>query len=204
MVQRANKSQSFIKLTLWNQRHLLYHPKHSRLYTDMSNGVLKSACLSAISELPAKTKLETISESSFDNELTTNKWNAYDSDSFLWLMAIQSARGRVPSMADGTVFTLDTPVCLQYWPNLTRMETIPHSQRMASIWIKQPRSCANMAHALNIDIKHVINFFVATNAAGISGLALRAEDNLFAPQQLQTHQQRRLLSSIMLKLKSLV
>lgn len=203
-IQHAVLSNSFCKLTLANQKHLLFDPNQHRIYTDMSNGVLKSVCLSASGDLPNTTLIETLTDAQFLAEMNKQTWLRHDADQLLWRMAIQSARGRIPNVIDGREFSPALPVHLRFWPNLTRFDAVPHAQRMASHLIRQPRSLESLAQAMSIDIMNAINFFVAANTIGIAGISPQSPDHTIAPNNTQTQDQSGLLSSIMKRLRTLL
>ena len=76
----------------------------------------------------------------------------------LWKLALWSSRGRV---SKGT--SLSAPVRLRAWPNLPRLMTVPHSLRIAALWVKQPTSLMDTAPKLGIPYRYVFAFYCACN-----------------------------------------
>lgn len=77
-------------------------------------------------------------------------------DSFIWQIALWSARGRVPQ---GT--PIDQPVKLKNWPNLTRWADVPGAMQMSALWVQQPTSVMAMARQLGLPYHYVFSFYTA-------------------------------------------
>jgi len=203
VVKESKALGKYRKVVLWNQKFLIIDPVKNVIVTDMSNGVLRSVCLTATNTDQTPVEVVVTNEKWIEQDTAKSKTTVYKIDTLLWLMAILSSRGRIPTSLDGFSFDPECPVYLLHWPNLTRLEPIPHSQSIVSLWIKQPRSLSSLASTLNIDIKHVYNLFVAAQAIGIAGQARRPGDKLFTPTIAVQHKQRGLFASIVKKLNSL-
>ncbi len=83
-------------------------------------------------------------------------------DATLWKIALWTARGRVP---EGT--PLDALVSLRAWPNLPRLMTVPHSMRIAALWVRGPTGLMATAPLLGIEQRYVFAFFSACHALGL-------------------------------------
>ena len=119
-----------------------------------------------------------------------------DRDALLWKTALWASRGRVPA---GT--SLDTPVFLKRWPNMTRLLLFPHALRIAALWVDQPRSLLDTAETLNIPQRHVFGFYSAAHALGLAATSQRAVDTLIEPAPLQKNSRRGLFGSIVNRLR---
>jgi hypothetical protein len=119
-----------------------------------------------------------------------------DRDALLWKTALWASRGRVPA---GT--SLDTPVFLKRWPNMTRLLLFPHALRIAALWVDQPRSLLDTAETLNIPQRHVFGFYSAAHALGLAATSQRAVDTLIEPAPLQRNSRRGLFGSIVNRLR---
>jgi len=203
VVFECKTEKKYRKISLWNDKFFIIDPFKNIILTDISNGVLRSVCLTDLTTLPTAIEVTAIDKNAIEFETSNRKILANRIDATLWLMALYSGRGRIPSLVDDSNFSSEHPVYLLHWPNLTRLEPIPHSQNIVSLWIKQPRSLSNLASTLGIEIEHVNNLFVACQAIGIAGRAKRPGDTLFSPTIAVTHKQRGLFASIVKKLNSL-
>lgn len=203
VVKEAQVLKKYRKIMLWNQKYLIIDPINNRIITDMSNGVLRSVCLTAVNNENTPIDVTVTNQNKTEQDIAKGKTATYSINALIWFMAILSSRGRVPETVNGQPFDRELPIYLLHWPNFTRLEPVPHAQNIVSLWIKQPRSISSLANALNIDEKHVINLFVATQAIGLSGQAKRPGDVLFTPVNPVQHKQRGLFSSIMQKLQTI-
>ncbi len=77
-------------------------------------------------------------------------------DTFIWQVALWSARGRVPQS-----IPIDQPVKLKHWPNLTRLADVPGTMQMSALWVRQPTSMMAMARQLGLPYRFVFSFYTA-------------------------------------------
>jgi signal recognition particle receptor subunit beta len=103
-------------------------------------------------------------------------------DSFIWELALCTARGRVPTGTD-----LTAPMFLRHWPNLTRLQLTPHALRIAALWSAQPHSLLDTAKNLRIPQRFVFSFYSALDALGLCGPARRKSDFFFAEPMPMEH-----------------
>jgi hypothetical protein len=92
-------------------------------------------------------------------------------ESFLWKVALWSARGRVPLGTD-----LDAPVRLSAWPNFTRLWIPPHALRIAALWSRQPHSLLTTARLVAAPQRYVFTFYSAVHALGLAAPLRDAAD----------------------------
>ena len=86
----------------------------------------------------------------------------YTLDAFIWLAALMSSRGRLPAGTDP-----ERPVRLRRWPNLTRLEPVPHAVGLARRWVDAPRSIEALAREAGIEPRFVHAFHNAARALGL-------------------------------------
>lgn len=84
------------------------------------------------------------------------------SNALLWMTMLWAARGRVP---EGT--SLNTPVRLTGWPNMTRLLLFPHCLRISALWAEKPVSLLETARLLGIPQRFVFSFYSAAYALGL-------------------------------------
>lgn len=112
------------------------------------------------------------------------------SDALLWRLALLTYRGRIPEDTDPLA-----PVYLARWPNVTRLDPVPDSLRIAALWSRRPVDLGHTARALAVPQRHVFQFYAAAMTIGLVGPERRASNYLFkpdspqsvAPQTLLTH-----------------
>lgn len=117
-------------------------------------------------------------------------------DAFTWKLALWTSRGRVP---EGT--SLESPVSLERWPNLTRYLMTPHALRMAALWVEQPRSLSRTIATLEISQEHVFAFYSATHAIGLVRQDTQGADSKTERESTEEHRQHGLLGRIMNRLR---
>jgi len=122
--------------------------------------------------------------------------NFYDSDYFLWKLAVWTSKGRYPDVID-----INKPVYLKQWPNFTRLLVTPHSMRIAALLVREPRTAMSIANALKIKPQYVFVFISAANSLGLVGQAKRQSDVLIAPAKVKASKAKGLLSRILGRLR---
>ncbi len=130
--------------------------------------------------------------SSLNSEKNDYSWSI---QAFQWLITLWCSRGRVPEGLD-----LESPVYLMQWPNLTRLEPLPHAVRIAALLYDQPRTLADAAKQLGIAQRYVFAFFSACNAIGLSDISRRDIDKLFVTEKPEKHKNKSIMSKLLGKL----
>ena len=121
-----------------------------------------------------------------------HSWNM---EAFMWLITLWCSRGRVPEDCD-----LTQPVYLMQWPNLTRLEPIPHAVRIAALIYDQPRTLTDAAKQLGIEQRYVFAFFSACKTIGLSDISRRDVDKLFVTETPKHHKNKSIMSKLLGKL----
>jgi hypothetical protein len=106
-------------------------------------------------------------------------------EALLWRLALLTYRGLIPDDTN----PLDR-VFLTHWPNMTRLDTVPDSLRIAALWSRMPVDLGYTARALGIPQKHVFLFYAAARSLGLVGPEQRASNFIFSPdpgQDVMTH-----------------
>ena len=71
-------------------------------------------------------------------------------------MGLLTSRGRLPKDANIT-----NKIGLKTWPNLTRLELVPHAMHMAAAFSKHPGSLLEISKWLKIQQRYVFAFYNA-------------------------------------------
>ena len=95
-------------------------------------------------------------------------------EALFWRLALLTYQGGIPD----DILPLDR-VYLTYWPNLTRLDPIPDSLRIASLWSRMPADLDWTARALGIPQQHVLMFYAAARAIGLAGPERRRSNCIF-------------------------
>ena len=88
--------------------------------------------------------------------------HAFSFEAFTWLAALFSARGRLPAGLDA-----ERPCLLRHWPNLTRLERIPHDVHIAAAWSRRPASIVTVTRSLGCEPRFVTAFHAGAVALGL-------------------------------------
>ncbi len=165
-----------------------------KVYSTVPERIIRPTCLL---ETNKKVQLKQLDVDHLKNTLVPFQSNpgidvnGIDIDTFLWKIALWSSRGRIPSDTE-----LSTPVYLCHWPNLTRLDNIPHAPRIAALLISAPDTLCHIAEKLKIPQRYVFGFYSASHALGLSANARRQVDSLFKPSDKPLSHSRSVLRKI--------
>ncbi len=84
----------------------------------------------------------------------THSGYAYSLEAFNWLIALLSAKGRLPQNLN-----LEAPMRLKHWPNFTRVENTPYCFQLAALWSQDFKTLEMIKQELNIQPRYVTTFF---------------------------------------------
>jgi hypothetical protein len=202
---QAKALKKLAKISLWNGRIMLCNFSPNVIITNVSEGMLRSLAIVQLNEDQTKITIEHVEPDILDT-INPRKDPAYKElnvESFIWQLACLTARGRVPLELHDNMFFVDKPVYMEFWPNLTRLMPVPYAQQITALLVMQPRTFKEISKTLAIDVKHVADLFFAAAMIGCAGQAKRPSDKLFAPFEVEQHKHRKVLSSIMNRLRSI-
>ena len=201
MERAREKSQESGKIAQLNiMDHVFYFDaKNHEVHSTVSSSVIRHLCVVHQDEAPTLTlKPESFrSDLAFilkANEKKNHRKHSWSMDAFLWVITLWCSRGRVPVGTDIT-----RPVYLMEWPNLTRLEQIPHAARIAALIYDQPRTLFDTAKQLGIRQRYVFAFYSACKVIGLSGVSVRDVDRLFEAE-IPKNKNKSILSKLLGKL----
>ena len=113
----------------------------------------------------------------------------------MWLITLWCSRGRLPK---GT--SLSNPVYLMQWPNLTRLDPIPHAVHISALLYKQPHTLLEITQQLGIEQRYVFAFYSACKSVGLAHVSRREVDKIFVPEKAARHKNKSILSKLLSKL----
>jgi hypothetical protein len=120
-----------------------------------------------------------------------NKDMLNDLEAFVWTSQLLTAQGRLPRGVD-----INKPELLKYWPNVTRVEEIPHFMSIAALWADEASSMLDLSRKLKIPQRYVFSFY---NASTILGLMEQDNSKLKAKTRTEAKPKNRGLFSRLLK-----
>ena len=173
---------------------ILIDPNSFKVYSTVPERIIRPTCLL---ETNKKAQLKQLDVDHLKNELEpfqSNQGidvNGIDIDTFIWKISLWSSRGRIPSGTE-----ISAPVYLSHWPNLTRLDNIPHAPRIAALLISAPDTLCHIAEKLEIPQRYVFGFYSASHALGLSANARRQVDSLFKPDDIPISHSRSVLRRI--------
>jgi len=197
--KKSQESGQIVQLNVMD--HVFYFDaKNQKVYSTVGNSVIRHLCVVHQDEAPTfsvkpegfRNDLEFIIQASEKKSRSKHSWSM---DAFLWVITLWCSRGRIPAGTDMT-----RPVYLMQWPNLTRLEQIPHAARIAALIYDQPRTLFDTAKQLGIKQRYVFAFFSACKSIGLSGVSVRDVDRLFEPEKPKKSKNKSILSKLLGKL----
>jgi hypothetical protein len=173
---KSRETDSIIQLNVLN--HVFYFDYHEQtVYSTVGPGIIRPLCLiphdNNISfkakDASFRTELHEIIQS--NKNKTTKKTlekQSWNMESFMWLITLWSSRGRLP---EGT--GLSDPVYLIQWPNLTRLDSVPHAVRISALLYDKPHTLIETAQQLGIEQRYVFAFYSACKSIGLADISRR-------------------------------
>ena len=149
-----------------------------KVYCDFSLTDDRFAALSVLELNPDDLKIHVLDSSeikAYRLKAEQNPNRAHSFESFIWSTSLLTSKGRLQA---GT--QINKQVGLKAWPNLTRMELMPHAMQIAAVFSKQPGSLLEMPKWIDIDQRYVFAFYnaalaldmIETDAAKLKKIAL--------------------------------
>ncbi len=92
----------------------------------------------------------------YRNKIEAGDENAHSMESFIWTTSLVTHQGYLPVATD-----INKKIGLKYWPNLTRLESVPHAIQIAAIFHKYSKSLSEVTNEMDIPKKYIIAFYNA-------------------------------------------
>jgi len=106
---------------------------------------------------PSIIKIHTLDKSEirlYRKKMIEEPKNTHSFEAFIWTTSLLIARGRLPENTD-----INQKIGIKYWPNLTRLESIPHAIQIAAALKKHPGSLLEVPRWLNLPQSAVFAFY---------------------------------------------
>lgn len=108
--------------------------------------------------LPSSAELVTLQDN-----IQRDSEHTYDMEALIWTMSLLTSRGRLNQHA----VSLDQPLRLKSWPNLTRLEHFPHVMQIAAAWQQRAGNVFDVAEWFDIPQRYVIAFYNASHTLSL-------------------------------------
>ena len=202
---KSRETDSIIQLNVLN--HIFYFDYHEQtVYSTVGPGIIRPLCLiphdNNISfkakDASFRTELHEIIQS--NKNKTTKKTlekQSWNMEAFMWLITLWSSRGRLPK---GT--SLTERVYLMQWPNLTRLDSVPHGVRISALLYDKPHTLIETAQQLGIEQRYVFAFYSACKAIGLASITRRQADTIFETEKPPENKNKSILAKLLGKLVS--
>ena len=121
----------------------------------------------------------------------------YSAESIVWQLALCASRGRLPANT-----SLDRPISLAYWPNLTRLQVPPHAARILSVWSRNGNSLRDTVESLDVPQRYIFALYSACSAIGLIQPGKKQEQPsvMLRPPTPQTQHKRGIFRMLLGKL----
>lgn len=165
LIPNKNLFSVLLKTTQDQQIVHLFCPPHSSLFVDTVNGmVASSVSRNTLRQLIINqpTSLITSKLSSSDFESLAKGKLIMPLNFVLWTAALYGSHGQlIPG------HSMDVPVQLKAWPNLSRLDFEPEHMKLASIMSSQALTLKQIEQKSKLPWNTIVNFYNATYAIGL-------------------------------------
>jgi len=155
-ISLAKKSQQVVRLK-YDDIAIVIDRTVEMIYCNLSVHTEEYAEYCYESLDPAKIKVFELDSSeirSYRKKMNDMPHNVHSIESFIWTTSLLTSRGRLLEKTD-----ISKPVSLKTWPDLTRLEQIPHAMQIAAVLSKIPSSLEDIASKLEIPQRFVFAFY---------------------------------------------
>lgn len=176
---RATYEGRMLKLTTLDNT-IVIDPSIKKVYSFVTESILRPLCLMEVQKTSSVKPIKKGRDSKVFQDMlrdTGNEVTEWSWDEFLWKTALWTARGKIPKEVN-----IDAPVHLKYWPNLTRLQLIPHALSIAAVMRSAPLTLNSVAQKLGIEQRFVFSFFTAAYTLGIAEVSNSQRDTIFQPE----------------------
>ncbi len=173
-------------------------PETDRIYCDQSifTGFYANICYEPMPQ--EKIKVHQLDKSEirlYRKKMKENDDLTHYIEAFIWTSSLLTSKGRLPKDTN-----IKTKIGLTSWPNLTRVESIPHMMQIAALLHKNSWSLLEITNKSDIQNNYVVAFYNA--ALALDMIQSSGEATNSAPLDLKTggNKNRNFLSRLLKKL----
>lgn len=167
-LQQAKQSGTAVQLKFDSYDQILLLPNLGLAYTnfDLSSDQFATLCNTPIQagkihlHIPIAAELPALEQA-----YLADKEHTHDLESILWTVTLLASHGRLNRDAN-----INQRWVLKHWPNLTRVENIPHVMRISAAWQQRPGTLFDVAKWLDIPQRYVFAFYTAASVLGLMAI----------------------------------
>ncbi|WP_298608099.1 hypothetical protein [uncultured Thiothrix sp.] len=192
-LQQAKQSGTPIQLKFDTYDQILLLPNLNMAYCsfDLTSDKFATLCNTPIQAGKVHLHTPTAAEMpTLEQAYRADKQHTHDLESILWLVTLLASHGRLNRDVN-----INQRWVVKHWPNLTRVENIPHVMRIAAAWQQRPGTVFDVAKWLDIPQRHVFAFFTAASVLGLMAM----DEGKVEYQEKEVPQKNRGLFSRLLK-----
>jgi hypothetical protein len=187
-MEKAHKRDKVVRMVLIGDKNITLLPGSGMVFTDMADRILRPRTLISMRDNEVQISLSPESE---EQLLQQKELEPVPYESFLWKVALWSARGRVPEGTD-----LERGVELLRCPNFTRLITTPYFLQISALWSRSSYSLLDTASTLDIPQRYVLAFFSACQALEMAQIGKKKQPRQEPGIEPAAQQRRQFLSRI--------
>ncbi|WP_020558157.1 hypothetical protein [Thiofilum flexile] len=159
--QQAKKTGQVFQVFITRQHYILLLPQPNYAFSslDIHGAEFADLCTYPITSNQVHIHIPTaVEQAQLDAYVQQHPTHLYDLDACLWTTTLLTSGGRLHQLYDP-----NKTYRLKHWPNLTRMESIPHVMSIAALWTQQAATPFDIAKQLGIPQRYVFAFHSASS-----------------------------------------
>ncbi len=167
-LQQGKQAGTPIQLKFDSYDQILLLPNLNLVYTsfDLTSDKFAVLCNTPIQASKVQLYIPTSAElPALEQAYRADKEHTHDLESILWTVTLLASHGRLNRDVN-----LSQRWLLKHWPNLTRVENIPHVMRIAAAWQQRPGTVFDVAKWLDIPQRNVFAFYTAASVLGLMAM----------------------------------
>lgn len=167
-LQQAKQSGVAVQLKFDSYDQILLLPNLNLAYTsfDLDSDHFATLCNTPIQANKVHLHTPIAAElPALEQAYLADKEHTHDLESILWTVSLLASHGRLNRDAN-----INQRWVLKHWPNLTRVENIPHVMRISAAWQQRPGTVFDVAKWLDIPQRYVFAFYTAASVLGLMAI----------------------------------
>jgi len=184
-IKRSKESGNVLRMK-FNGFIIVIDPELDRIYCDrdISSDFYANICYELIPL--EKIKVHQLDKSEirlYRKKMKEDAVHTHYIEAFIWTSSLLTSRGRLPKNTN-----MKNKIGLTSWPNLTRVEAIPHMMQIAALFHKNTWSLFELINKSDIQKNYVIAFYNAALALDV--IQIDGETTNSTPLDLKTNNKK--------------
>lgn len=159
--QQAKQTGQVFQVFITRQHYILLQPQPYYAFSSLDIHGAEFANLCTNANMLNQVHIHTpnaAEQAQLDAYTQQHPTHLYDLEACLWTTALLTSGGRLSPLYEPT-----QTYRLKHWPNLTRLESIPHVMSIAALWNQQVATPFDIAKQLGIPQRYVFAFHSAAS-----------------------------------------